>query len=89
MKTLIESDCDIIDIVLYLAYCFFNNNRNSIITNVYITMIWKVQTKKGRKKANLTANQTYFRNYVCLFVRFASFIISILRGCDTAVKLYL
>ena len=64
MKTLIESDCDIIDIVLYLAYCFFNNNRNSIITNVYITMIWKVQTKKGRKKANLTANQTYFRNYV-------------------------
>lgn len=56
MKTLIESDCDIIDIVLCLAYCFFNKNRNSIITNVYITMIWKVQTHNGRKKANLTPN---------------------------------
>ena len=56
MKTLIESDCDIIDIVLCLAYCFFNKNRNSIITNVYITMIWKVQTHNGRQKANLTPN---------------------------------
>ena len=84
MKTLIESDCDIIDIVLYLAYCFFNNNRNSIITNVYITMIWKVQTNKGRKKANLTANQTHFRNYVfvCSFCILHYFSIEGMRhGC--------